>query len=214
VVPHHALGMPFHPTPSGGSGTPSNMLQPPFTPGESLHGNPSTNFGSATGGFGTGFALGLGALGPSTPTAGLHFNLSDYINFTPTPGGGFSPVQRGSTSKAGSGSGSGLLAAPVGIGGQNIFASGGGHTSLEFGTPNGLGPGAAGGMSPKKSESPEKRRSKKTSLSSHAEKRSEATTSGTASKAAERLMESNVEGEISAPLKGSTRHTNNGDPNE
>ncbi|CAG8658985.1 10360_t:CDS:2, partial [Acaulospora colombiana] len=205
MVPQTLAALGIYPSGNGNSGTPStSMLQPPFTPGESLHGNPSTNFGSATAGFGTGFALGLGALGPSTPTAGLSFNMADYINFTPTPGGGFSPVQKPATSKTGN-SGSGLLAAPVSIGVQNIFASGGPSSSLEFGT-------AAGALSPKKSDSPEKKRSKKTSLSSNADKKSEASTLAAVAAKTERLGDSNIDGELSASLKGTTKQTNNGDP--
>ncbi|PVG04481.1 hypothetical protein CPB86DRAFT_778771, partial [Serendipita vermifera] len=202
-----ALGLPFHPSGNSNSGTPStSMLQPPFTPGESLHGNPSTNFGSATAGFGTGFALGLGALGPSTPTTGLSFNMADYINFTPTPGGGFSPVQKPSTSKTGNG-GSGLLAAPVSIGVQNIFAGGSGSGPVEFGTPSSLGLGAASAASPKKSDSPEKKRTKKVSLSSIADKKSEAS-----ALVAVAVKDSILDGETSASSKGATKQTNNGDP--
>ncbi|KAG8825683.1 hypothetical protein FRB91_008972 [Serendipita sp. 411] len=81
--------------PPAASSSKSPALQAPFTP--HTGGTPiATNFGSATGGFGSGFVMGLASLGPSTPTPGMSFNMADYINFTP----GFSPGPK-PTSKAG-----------------------------------------------------------------------------------------------------------------
>ncbi|KAG8816011.1 hypothetical protein FRC17_000501, partial [Serendipita sp. 399] len=86
------LGM--YPPPTASSKS-SSALQAPFTP--HTGGTPvATNFGSATGGFGSGFVMGLASLGPSTPTTNLSFNMADYINFTP----GFSPAPK-STSRGG-----------------------------------------------------------------------------------------------------------------
>jgi hypothetical protein len=75
------------------------QLQAPFTPGSGgAYFNPSASFNSSNP-FGAGFTLGLGGMTPSTPGA-LSFNMADYINFTPTPGGGLSPAQKGSAKHA------------------------------------------------------------------------------------------------------------------
>ena len=80
--PHPSLGISFQPP------APS-VLQPPFTPGASGPSNSSPLPGTQSTPFGTGFTLGLSSVAPSTPAG---FNMADYINFTPTPGG-FSPAQ-------------------------------------------------------------------------------------------------------------------------
>lgn len=70
--------------PSGSSG--SSVLKAPFTPGGPNY-FPATSGGFGPVAFGPGFPGGQ----PSTPAG---FNFADYVNFTPTPGPGASPVSR------------------------------------------------------------------------------------------------------------------------
>lgn len=108
VPAHPSLGLSFNPSAS-------SALQPPFTPGSTFGtGTSSSTFPTGSTPFGTGFSLGLGSMPPSTPTSG--FNLSDYINFTPTPGG-LSPAQNPRA-------GTSVARAPA-ASGQNTIPSGG-----------------------------------------------------------------------------------------
>ncbi|CCA78048.1 hypothetical protein PIIN_01724 [Serendipita indica DSM 11827] len=102
--PPHA--MPFLPPSS--NITKSSTLQAPFTPGGTLAlhtASNTTNFGSATGGFGSGFAMAMSSLAPSTPGPS-GFNMADYINFTPTPGASYSPAPKAKSKGASEGIGS------------------------------------------------------------------------------------------------------------
>jgi hypothetical protein len=112
---HPSLGLPFHPPQS-------SALQPPFTPGASTLPTSSSSFPTTQST--PGFALGLSSVTPSTPGG---FNMADYINFTPTPGG-FSPVPNPKGGKGGfsvgigtqsTGHGSGYSSLPASVSGIN-----------------------------------------------------------------------------------------------
>lgn len=90
VPAHPSLGLSFNPSAS-------STLQPPFTPGSSIFPTGSSTSSTNSAPFGGG-PLGLASFPPSTPTSG--FNMADYINFTPTPGG-FSPASNPRTGGSG-----------------------------------------------------------------------------------------------------------------
>ena len=97
--PSHA--MPLFPSSSTSK---SSGLQAPFTPVGTLAlhtASNTTNFGSASGGFGSGFAMAMNSLGPSTPGPS-GFNMADYINFTPTPSAPYSPAPKSKAQAAAS----------------------------------------------------------------------------------------------------------------
>jgi hypothetical protein len=116
---HPSLGLPFHPHQS-------SELQPPFTPGTFTLPTSSSSFPTIQST--PGFALGLSSVTPSTPGG---FNMADYINFTPTPGG-FSPVPNPKSGKGGfsvgtgtqsTGHGSGYSSLPASVSGINPVPS-------------------------------------------------------------------------------------------
>ena len=115
VPGHPSLGLSFHPPQS-------SALQPPFTPGASTLPTSSSSFPTTQST--PGFALGLSSVTPSTPGG---FNMADYINFTPTPGG-FSPI-------------------PNTKGGKGVFSVGTGTQSTGHGI-SGSGYGPLSGVNP------------------------------------------------------------------